>query len=87
MYCIAKRFTSLAEGELPLDDIEDWKIEQDTLDKFLYHTEVIPLIILARPLQYNSARFRKKGHGQNAWTKECTKCEHKNVQSTQEVRR
>lgn len=36
---IVKRFKSLAQGELPLDDISDWSIENDEIDKFLFHTE------------------------------------------------
>ena len=40
MYRIAKRFKSLAEGELPLDDISEWKVnENDPVDHFLYQSE------------------------------------------------
>jgi len=40
MYRIAKRFKSLAEGELPLDDISEWKVnENDPVDHFLFQSE------------------------------------------------
>jgi len=36
---IVKKFKSLAQGELPLDDISDWTLENDEVDKFLFHTD------------------------------------------------
>jgi len=39
MYRIVKKFKSLANGELPLDDISDWTIQNDEIDKFLFHTD------------------------------------------------
>lgn len=39
MYRIIKKFKSVAEGEVPMDDITDWAIDNDKIDKFLYHTQ------------------------------------------------
>ena len=40
MYKIAKRFKSVASGEVPLDDIEEFHTNDDDVDKFLYQSEV-----------------------------------------------
>ena len=40
MYRIAKRFKSIAGGEVPLDDIEEYHTNNDDIDKFLYQSEV-----------------------------------------------
>merc|ERR1712106_95317 len=39
MYAIAKRFKSVASGEVPLDDIEEFHTNDDDVDKFLYQSE------------------------------------------------
>ena len=36
---ILQRLKSVAEGECPMDEISDWTMETDDVDKFLYHTE------------------------------------------------
>ena len=36
---VLQRLKSVAEGECPMDEISDWTMETDDVDKFLYHTE------------------------------------------------
>ena len=36
---VVMKFKSVANGEVPMDDISDWTIEHDDVDKFLFHTE------------------------------------------------
>ena len=36
---VLQRLKSVAEGECPMDEITDWTMETDDVDKFLYHTE------------------------------------------------